>query len=48
MKMIKRDSRGARDKYRSLSEEKKKIKRQNMEKTDTAMCQKKKTKTKRI
>ena len=27
---------------------KKKIKRQNMEKTDTAICQKKKTKTKKI
>ena len=33
----------ARDKYRNLSEEEK-IKRENMEKTDTAICLKKKNK----
>ena len=37
----------ARDKYRTLSEEAK-IKRDNTEKTDIAICLKKKTKTKRI
>ena len=37
----------ARDKYRNLSE-KKKIKRENMEKTDAIICLKKKTKVKRI
>ena len=37
----------ARDKYRNLSE-KKKIKRENMEKTNVIICLKKKTKAKRI
>ena len=37
----------ARDKYRNLSEEEK-IKKENMEKTDIAICLKKKTKIKRI
>ena len=34
----------ARDKYRNLSKEEKKIKRENMEKTDTTICLKKKNK----
>ena len=34
----------ARDKYRKLSEEEKKIKRENMEKTETKICLKKKSK----
>ena len=37
----------ARDKYRKLPEEEK-IKRENMEKTEIAICLKEKTKTKRI
>ena len=37
----------SRDKYRNLSKQEKK-KRENMEKIDTAICRKKKTKTKRI
>ena len=39
----KRLRRQAKDKYRNLSEEKK-TKRENMEKTDTAICLKKKNK----
>ena len=34
----------ARDKYKNLSEEEKKIKRENMEKTDIVICLKKKNK----
>ena len=44
MKMLKERVREqARDKYRNLSEEEK-IKRENMEKTDIAICLKKKNK----
>ena len=38
----------ARDKYRNLSEEEKKLKRENMREIDIAICLKKKTEIKRI
>ena len=38
----------ARDKYRNLPEEEKKIKRETMGKIDTTKCLKKRNKTKRI
>ena len=38
----------AKDKYRNLSQDEKKQKKDNIEKTDTIICLKKETKTKRI
>ena len=42
MKIINKFRDNARDKYRNLPEEEKKIKRQNMEEIDTIICLKKK------
>ena len=42
MKMIKRLKEQARDKYRNLSQEEKKLKKENMEKIDITICLKRK------